>query len=191
MTSYMSIMRHILIAVVILVLMPFWLSPFLRLFGIYVDEAGWYVAKIAVEQGKSVNTCHRIITTPWNFLSPPTTSLRMDCIHEYAKLTHDPSACELIMPSEYGLSCINDVISQEYENHMESGFFEWEECSKPQSDPLRLDWCDFLRAHRNRSAADCSPIRNEIIRTGCTLKFEAWEQYPELRSSFYFGKATQ
>ncbi|MDO8468339.1 MAG: hypothetical protein Q7S29_01100 [Candidatus Peribacter sp.] len=120
---------------------------------------------------------------------PTTYEMQMRCVREYAKLTRDPSACELLMPSEYGLSCINDVTSQEYENHMNSGFFEWDECSKPQSDPLRLDWCDLLRAHRNRNAADFLHIRNDVIRAGCTLKFEAWEKYPHLRGSFYFGKS--
>lgn len=141
-----------------------------------------------VNENRPAKDCYLFVTLdPW--FRPTTRELRNRCIREYAELSHDPSACALLMPSEYGLSCINDVTAQEYEDHMDAGFFEWDECSKPQSDPLRLDWCDLLRAHRNRSAADCLPIRNAVIRAGCTLKFEAWEKYPELRNSFSFGKA--
>jgi len=156
--------------------------------GYYVNVPGWKMGEIAAAKG-NVEECELLRKT-WYFGGFDSGDMhRSECIHTYAQLTQDPSACGLLMPSEYGLSCINDVIAQEYKGHMDSGFFEWDECSKPQSDSLKLDWCDLLRAHRNRSAADCLPIRNDIIRQGCTLKFEAWEKYPELRGSFSFGKA--
>ncbi len=31
---------------------------------------------------------------------------RAECVYNYAKLTKDPSACELLMPSDYGWSCL-------------------------------------------------------------------------------------
>ncbi len=31
---------------------------------------------------------------------------RAECVYNYAKLTKDPPACELLMPSSYGLSCV-------------------------------------------------------------------------------------
>lgn len=153
----------------------------------YINWAPWDLATFLSEHKRPASECLDLIW--FEILSPTQAEQRALCIFEYAKLTSDPSACELLMPGEYGLSCINDVIAQEYANHMDSGFFEWKECDKPQSDPLRLDWCDLLRTHRNRSAADCTSIRNRIIRAGCTLKFEAWKRYPELRDSFSFGKA--
>jgi hypothetical protein len=33
------------------------------------------------------------------------------CVYTYAKLTQDPTACELLMPSEYGVRCIAEVWS--------------------------------------------------------------------------------
>lgn len=37
---------------------------------------------------------------------PTTYELQMRCVREYAKLTKDPTACELLMPSDYGWSCL-------------------------------------------------------------------------------------
>jgi len=105
--------RRLFLALVILILVPFWLPSALRLFGFYVDEPGWYVAKIAVENSKPISVCQQIITTPWNFLSPTTDDQRALCIFDYARLASDPSACELLMPSEYGLSCIGAAETRE------------------------------------------------------------------------------
>ncbi len=33
-------------------------------------------------------------------------NVQSSCVYEYASLTRDPSACELLMPSEYGWSCL-------------------------------------------------------------------------------------
>ncbi|OIO55580.1 hypothetical protein AUJ46_01265 [Candidatus Peregrinibacteria bacterium CG1_02_54_53] len=153
----------------------------------YVNWMPWDLAEYLVKNQRPASECWDLVW--FEIMAPSAAEQRALCIYTYAKLTFDPSACELLMPSEYGLSCINDVTAQEYKDHMDSGFFEWDECSKPQSDPLRADWCNLLRAHRNRNAADCLPIRNDVIRAGCTLKFEAWQKYPDLRNSFYFGKA--
>ncbi|OIO53199.1 hypothetical protein AUJ46_05655 [Candidatus Peregrinibacteria bacterium CG1_02_54_53] len=101
--------RRSLLVLAILILMPIWLPSGLRIFGFYVDEPGWYVAKIAVENGKPASACRRIIMTPWNFLSPSTADQRALCIFDYARLTQDPSACELLMPSEYGWDCLGAV----------------------------------------------------------------------------------
>ena len=85
------------------------------LFLIYLVESGlgFYpgghyssVAKIAAEK-KDVEICHRIIRAPWLTVMGPTIAERqISCIYEYASLTKDPSACELLMPSSYGMSCV-------------------------------------------------------------------------------------
>ena len=65
-----------------------------------------YVSPYAAEQG-DVRLCRRIIGLPWPTVGGPSTAdARLSCIHDYASLTHDPSACELLMPSEYGWSCL-------------------------------------------------------------------------------------
>lgn len=160
-----------------------------RTLGYYPGEPGWSVARIAAEKN-DVALCRRIIGVPWiGYLGPTTSESRMGCIYDYAKLTSDPSACELLMPGEYGLSCINNVIAQEYKDHPDSGFFDFGECKNEQKDPLRQDWCNFVRAHRSRKTSDCTGIQNNVIRTGCILKFDSWEKYPSLRGSSYFGRS--
>ena len=37
---------------------------------------------------------------------PTTYELQMRCVREYASLTKDPTACELLLPSDYGWSCV-------------------------------------------------------------------------------------
>ncbi|MFA5800364.1 MAG: hypothetical protein WC840_05415 [Candidatus Peribacteraceae bacterium] len=102
----------IFFSLAILVFLPLWLPLVSRAFGIYIDEPGWYVAKIAVERGKPVSVCRRIFTTPWNILSPPTDDQGDSCVYDFARLTQDPTACELLMPSEYGWSCLGAVKSE-------------------------------------------------------------------------------
>ena len=77
-----------------------------RAFGFY---PGWHfldVAQIAAGEG-NVNICNKIIRAPWlTVMGPSIADRQISCIHEYAKLTKDPSACELLMPSSYGLDCV-------------------------------------------------------------------------------------
>ena len=157
--------------------------------GYDVTSNATVVAESLVPRKADASDCSHIYFFS-NIMGPTVGEVRSSCIHEYAKLTQNPSACELLLPGEYGLSCINDVVAQEYKDHPDAGFFDFKECSKVQQDPLREDWCNFVRAHRSRKTADCSPIHNDVIRAGCRVKFEAWEKYPSLRRSFYFGKSS-
>ncbi len=116
---------------------------------------------------------------------------RASCVREYATLTQDPTACEGLMPTEYGLSCINEIVTQSYKGRQDEGFFEPSECVHPSLDPKKKDWCEYLKAHRSHLPSDCTGIENSAVHEACVLKFEAWEKYPELRSSFYFGKNRQ
>src|SRR3989338_1062747 len=73
--------------------------------GYYVNIPGWRMGVIAAEKG-SVDECEKLRKT-WYFGGFDSGDMhRSECIHRYAKITHDPSACELLMPSEYGFSCI-------------------------------------------------------------------------------------
>lgn len=78
--------------------------PFLlRAMGYYVDVTGAEMGIIAAEK-KNVELC-RNIRLVWG-IYPPVVERRMECVYRYASLTHDPSACELLMPSSYGWSCL-------------------------------------------------------------------------------------
>jgi len=147
------------------------------------------VANGIVERHLDPRECLKIEYHPFDFIRYPSIgSIRDGCIASVSIQTKDPSPCKLLLPSEYGLSCINDVIAQEFEHDPRAGFFDFKECSMPQANPLREDWCQSVRAHLSRSGTDCSPIRNDVIRAGCTLKMQAWDTYPILRGSLYFGR---
>ena len=73
--------------------------------GYYVNIPGWRMGVIGAEKG-SVDECEKLRKT-WYFGGFDSGDMhRSECIHRYAKITHDPSACELLMPSEYGWSCL-------------------------------------------------------------------------------------
>lgn len=101
-------LRHWLLIGMCLLLFVSFPLPFLMEFvGFYTLNPGWEVAEILVKKEKGVEGCSRIRRAFWwDVLSPPGAEQRALCIHRYAKLTKDPSACELLMPSGYGWSCL-------------------------------------------------------------------------------------
>ncbi|MFA5799923.1 MAG: hypothetical protein WC840_03100 [Candidatus Peribacteraceae bacterium] len=160
----------------------------LQLMGYPVDIPPTELAdEIAAENGDPLR-CRRLQQTVPT-MGPSLTEKRMLCFFLLAQEKRDPKICEYLIPGEYGLSCINNVVAQEYKDHSDAGFFEFSECMTIQKDPLRQDWCQFVRAHRSRKTSDCAGIKNDVIRSGCILKFEAWEKYPGIRGSFYFGQS--
>src|SRR3990167_3558639 len=76
----------------------------------YHFQPGWEVARNLVERGNSVRECEKVRVMPWNMIGPTESQQRGMCIYEYAKLTKEPSACELLMPSSYGLSCVGGAL---------------------------------------------------------------------------------
>jgi len=88
--------------------------PFLLgMAGFYTTHPGWEVAEILVEKNKDVRGCNKIIRAFWwDVLSPPTAEQRALCVHSYARLTQNPSACELLLPGQYGWSCLGAVKSE-------------------------------------------------------------------------------
>ena len=80
---------------------------FMEAMGFYTLEPGWQVGEMLAKEGGSAKKCNKIIRGFWwDVLSPPTSEQRKSCIKEYAKLTKDPKACELLLPSDYGWSCL-------------------------------------------------------------------------------------
>ena len=57
-----------------------------------------------VSEGKSAESCLKIKTIVPTY--PPLGVIQSGCIYEYAKLSKDPTACELLLPSSYGWSCL-------------------------------------------------------------------------------------
>lgn len=187
-----------IIALIAVILIFPWIAP---VFGYYIDYPGWEVGKIAAAK-RDPSLCSRIFVFSHIF-GPPTESRRSECIDRYASITSDPSVCELLLPSEYGLSCISNLWP-EVSDH--------EPCGLKQSDPEifqcrdkqgvlhqskrcsdfsgNVKWysiCISDNAEREKSLERCAEIPDPSIRSFCEVRMRAWQKYPELRGSFYFG----
>ncbi|MBU0458542.1 hypothetical protein KJ652_04475 [Patescibacteria group bacterium] len=67
------------------------------------------LAKKLVEHNRNAEDCFLLRT--FDFGPRPTTyEMQMRCVYEYASLTKDPSACELLLPSSYGWSCLGATV---------------------------------------------------------------------------------
>lgn len=80
----------------------------MTLLGYRVNASASDVAALAAKSG-NVALCKTIMH--YGILGPPTDDWRNTCIYEYAKLAKDASACELLLPSEYGMSCISAAVN--------------------------------------------------------------------------------
>src|SRR3989344_762051 len=134
-----------------------------RAVGYYPGNPGWEVAEIAVSKGKGVDECKKILGVPWIGMGPSTNEQRRNCIHEYAKLTKDPSACELLMPSQYGLSCVGGA-----ENHQLP-------CNTDVK-PYSVYWRDgdAERTVNIRECANQNTNRTELGNQCCQIAFVAF-----------------
>jgi hypothetical protein len=78
---------------------------FLLLAGYDVDKDPKDLAREIFEGGGSVARCMHL---QWSLpgMGPTLEQQRHRCVLEYADMAKDPSACELLMPSSYGLNCV-------------------------------------------------------------------------------------
>jgi len=70
----------------------------------YVNWAPWDLAQYLADNGRDPRECLDLIFI--EIMSPSQAEQQALCVFEYAKITKDPSACELLMPSSYGWSCL-------------------------------------------------------------------------------------
>lgn len=115
MNSLLKFMRKIFLIIGAIILAPiaYWAVAYvlLLIIGFHPDAIGIDLASEIVASGKSVRECKQIIHPIPHLLAPSTREQRADCIHHYAELQKDPSACELLMPSSYGLSCVGGALN--------------------------------------------------------------------------------
>ncbi|MCF7845105.1 MAG: hypothetical protein K9M03_04750 [Kiritimatiellales bacterium] len=152
--------------------------PFLmQAVGYYTLEPGWKVAQQLVEDGKDVHECKKIVRAFWFDLSPPTSQQRSMCIREYAELTQDPTACELLMPSDYGWSCLGaarengEICSINYARDVswwEKSPFDqpskatMNECKKGMTETVKGEKCCYiLQLTSEPSIDDCSRFKSD------------------------------
>lgn len=158
------------------------------------------VARMIVESDKPVEECWKIRTS---FLESNLSSAfehKKECVYLVAKLRKDPAICELLMPSEYGLSCIGEIwgkLIDESNCHWYQDTavrcFEGEAlvprvtvCDE-QSAKRLPDECLHRLAFRKKDAAICEAIEKPTLESVCEVRIRTWAQYPQLRSTRYFS----
>lgn len=70
----------------------------------YINWAPWDLAQYLAENDRDPHECLDLIF--YEIMSPPQAEQRALCVFEYAKILKNPKVCELLMPSNYGLSCV-------------------------------------------------------------------------------------
>lgn len=160
------IVPYLSIVFITLMLAVFLLAPVMRTMGYYVDNPGWEVGEIAAKKGNP-NLCSKLKVL-WHLFAPApsATQRRRECIYTYASLTHDPTACEILMPSRYGLDCVGAAMKNDQCNFYGNFTVSWgegkatlKECQKPdRKRGEKGDQCciiasvSFLRSFNNCSS---------------------------------------
>lgn len=184
-----KVLKILSIGVATLIIYIFVAPVILWVIGYYPDGVGWKVAQEIAEKNGQASDCKKIIHTISHPFSPTAEEQRSSCIYDYARLTKDPSACELLMPSEYGLSCINQSIDSLFKENQDAEHINIDaDCSIYNANPLRKDYCLFSQAHKTKDLNTCEEITDLTIKSACNEKIGAWFKYPELRTSSYFGQ---
>lgn len=159
----------------------------------YFPGGTYHLAETAASQ-RNVTLCRKILDVPWNFIlgfGPPAGQMRADCIHEYATLTKDPSACKLLMPSAYGLDCVGEAEKHDLPCNtnvnppysvfwMEDGsehFQNLRECMRldPSRSALGNQCCQVAQVAFLKNHDDCSPLAgNPPVHDRCLYEL-AWK----------------
>lgn len=164
-----------------------------KLLGYYPGLPGWEMAEIAVK-GKNVELCNRITSLPWDIiaLGPTLDERKVSCIYKYASLAKDPSACELLMPSSYGLSCVGGALTQPDLCIMNDHSVQWR--NKGSDALLEESYTSCLNAKKKRTfenSACCLIAEVAFVRSenDCSSLRESKDFYDECLTSLAFKNA--
>jgi hypothetical protein len=149
---------------------------FLLLAGYDVDKDPKDLAQEIFEEGGSVTRCMHL---QWSLpgMGPTLEQQRHRCVLEYADIAKDPSACELLMPSSYGWSCLGvsqisaDSCSIDFKKTVSwpidalNNKWETESFSKclhsDTGNTTRDSCCYLLRLTSDPAISDCSRFNND------------------------------
>ena len=166
--------------------------------GHYIGSEG--VSEYIVRNNLDPLECNKIELDPFQFGYPSRGSRRSGCVHGVASLRQDPSICELLLPSEFGLSCISSIwgpLEDESNCHWYQDnsirCFEGEKliprvtlCEESTAKNLP-DECWHRMAFKKKDPALCKEIVNSVLRSVCEVRINTWNKYPEVRSTIYFS----
>jgi hypothetical protein len=162
----------------------------LSLIGYHPDAIGWQLAEELARTQGDPRECLQIIHPLPHFLSPSGDEQRANCIHEYAKLTKNPSACELLMPSRYGLSCVGGAENSQlpcntdvkpYSVYWRDGEVEQtvnvRECIKQDANRSELGnlCCQVAQVAFMKDQNDCASVKNNTAVHDRCLYALAWK----------------
>jgi len=95
-----------IILIVLVIAFSFFNDMQRTLRGYHVMSTGWELGEMLAKNGSSASECLKFRSPTFDIMTPSRGEHVGMCVREYAKLTKDPSACELLMPSDYGWDCL-------------------------------------------------------------------------------------
>lgn len=144
----------------------------LKAMGYYVGQSSSDLVNYLVEHQLPASECLKFrYPAPWGF-GPTQGDQQSTCIYLTATKEKDPSGCELLMPSEYGWTCLGEVASELTKNSGCSDFknkaiycssglqgtnIGIENCKKYSEIELQ-DWCYTKRSETLSNVNDCEKI---------------------------------
>lgn len=155
-------------------------------------------AKLLYAENRSATDCMKIHTFFPTY--PPLYEFRWGCVRKYAEITNDTSVCKLLLPDEFGLSCVGNI----WGKYIDAKNCHWYkdnsvrcfegkdltphvyDCSEKNigSSP---DECIHRLAFKKKDTNVCLKIKDVTLRSVCTTRIDTWNKYPELRSTIFFN----
>lgn len=193
MKSFFQFFSRLLVAIFIVIPVGFatiWTG--LSLIGFHVNGVGWQVAEKVAKKNGDVSECNSIIWISPTLFSPSVQSQRGLCIFEYAKLKEDPSACELLMPSQYGKSCLGAALPSPQCYFMSNRTFSWRDedgvkesevdgCLQKNFSQKGNDCCAIARINFLPDQNDCSVVKDNVeMHDLCIYELASKKRDPEL-----------
>ena len=148
------------------------------------------LAEKLIEEGRGAEDCFLFRT--FDIGPRPTTyEMQMRCVYTYAKLTQDPTACELLLPSDYGWSCLGAVEEKLFlgdpcyysstkdslycnkdfsEGELTIEHPQMEDCSAYLRKDLQ-EWCHFERTLRMEDIYECDVISHRVVYDNCQYNY--------------------
>jgi len=142
--------------------------------GFHRPYMNWGIRDLAEHLVKNKLAPERCFDLVWYEIGMQAGDAKAECVYRYAELTKDPSACELLMPSSYGLSCVGgaeehlpcDVTSIQYSVYWKDGDKENTESikscllSNEKRTTLGNACCEVAKVAFLKENNDCSVLKN-------------------------------
>ncbi|MBU0458066.1 hypothetical protein KJ652_06555 [Patescibacteria group bacterium] len=125
------------------------------------------LAEKLIENNRSAGDCFLFRT--FDIGPRPTTyEMQMRCVREYASLTKDPTACELLLPSSYGWSCLGVATDHRACVMLMSGEVrgngmnaQWKECVTGSEEIKSNACCKVALAAKVENINDCNSLDSQ------------------------------